>query len=95
MALFKRAQVSVLLKEPDRARRIALAREKADADDPALIERERLFRSSRSFQLRQSRCKTSEAGSAGSLKPAAGGSKKLCGLTGTRAKPGATRGSML
>ena len=34
MALFKRAQVSVLLHEPDRAARIALARERADADDP-------------------------------------------------------------
>jgi arylsulfatase A-like enzyme/Tfp pilus assembly protein PilF len=44
MALFKRAQVSVLLNEPDRAARIAIAREKADATTRALIARERLFR---------------------------------------------------
>ena len=44
MALFKRAQVSVLLDEPDAAARIALAREKADATTRALIETERLFR---------------------------------------------------
>jgi len=44
MALFKRAQVSVLLSEPDRAVRIALAREKADATTAALIAQERLFR---------------------------------------------------
>jgi choline-sulfatase len=44
MALFKRAQVSVLLNEPDRAARIALAREKADAATGPLIARERLFR---------------------------------------------------
>jgi arylsulfatase A-like enzyme/Tfp pilus assembly protein PilF len=44
MALFKRAQVSVLLNEPDRAVRIALAREKADGATAALIARERLFR---------------------------------------------------
>jgi choline-sulfatase len=44
MALFKRAQVSVLLNEPDRAARIALAREKADATTTALIAREQLFR---------------------------------------------------
>ena len=44
MALFKRAQVSVLLGEPDRARRIQLARERADATTRPLIERERLFR---------------------------------------------------
>lgn len=43
MALFKRAQVSVLLNEPDRARRIALARERADATTRELIARERLF----------------------------------------------------
>jgi len=43
MALFKRAQVSVLLKEPDAAARIALARRKADATTRALIEREQLF----------------------------------------------------
>jgi choline-sulfatase len=44
MALFKRAQVSVLLGEPDRAARIAVAREKADATTRELIARERLFR---------------------------------------------------
>jgi len=44
MALFKRAQVSVLLSEPDRAAKIALARENADATTAALIARERLFR---------------------------------------------------
>jgi hypothetical protein len=44
MALFKRAQVSVLLHEPDAPARIALAREKADATTRTLIERERLFR---------------------------------------------------
>ena len=44
MALFKRAQVSVLLNEPDRAVRIATAREKADATTRPLIERERLFK---------------------------------------------------
>jgi tetratricopeptide (TPR) repeat protein len=44
MALFKRAQVSVLLKEPDRATRIATARRTADATTRALITRERLFR---------------------------------------------------
>lgn len=44
MALFKRAQVSVLLGEPDRASRIERAREHADATTSALIERERLFR---------------------------------------------------
>ena len=43
MALFKRAQVSVLLQEPDRADRIALARRRADATTRALIARERLF----------------------------------------------------
>jgi len=43
MALFKRAQASVLLNEPDRARRIQLAREKADATTRPLIESERLF----------------------------------------------------
>jgi len=43
MALFKRAQVSVLLNEPDRAERIALARRRADPTTRALIERERLF----------------------------------------------------
>jgi tetratricopeptide (TPR) repeat protein len=44
MTLFKRAQVSVLLKEPDSSARIAAARAKADATTRALIERERLFR---------------------------------------------------
>jgi tetratricopeptide (TPR) repeat protein len=44
MALFKRAQVSVLLNEPDRASRIARAREHADATTRELIARERLFR---------------------------------------------------
>jgi tetratricopeptide (TPR) repeat protein len=43
MALFKRAQVSVLLNEPDRAARIELARERADATTRELIRRERLF----------------------------------------------------
>ena len=43
MALFKRAQVSVLLNEPDRAERINAARQKADATTKPLIERERLF----------------------------------------------------
>lgn len=44
MALFKRAQVSVLLNEPDSAARIDRARQKADATTRVLIERERLFR---------------------------------------------------
>ena len=44
MALFKRAQVSVLLNEPDRAARIQLARRHADAITRPLIERERMFR---------------------------------------------------
>jgi arylsulfatase A-like enzyme/Tfp pilus assembly protein PilF len=43
MALFKRAQVSVLLAEPDSRERIALARRRADATTRPLIERERLF----------------------------------------------------
>jgi len=43
MALFKRAQVSVLLNEPDQAARIEIARQRADATTRALIERERLF----------------------------------------------------
>lgn len=47
MALFKRAQVSVLMNEPDRARRIALARERADTTTRELIARERLFQSVR------------------------------------------------
>jgi choline-sulfatase len=44
MALFKRAQVSALLNEPDKSARIDLARRKADQTTRALIERERLFR---------------------------------------------------
>ena len=44
MALFKRAQVSVLLGEADSAARIALARRRADATTRELIEREKLFR---------------------------------------------------
>jgi Tfp pilus assembly protein PilF len=43
MAVFKRAQVSVLLHEPDQAERIAAARRSADAVTRPLIERERLF----------------------------------------------------
>lgn len=44
MALFKRAQVSVLLREPDAPARIAAAREHASPVTRALIEREKLFR---------------------------------------------------
>jgi len=44
MALFKRAQVSVLLNEPDRAERIARARQHADATTAPLVARERLFK---------------------------------------------------
>jgi choline-sulfatase len=44
MTLFKRAQVSVLLNEPDRAARIAKARQYADKTTRPLIEAERLFR---------------------------------------------------
>lgn len=44
MVLFKRAQVSVLLNEPDRAARIEAARRGADATTRALIANERLFR---------------------------------------------------
>ena len=44
MALFKRAQVSVLLHEPDAAARIDLARRHADATTRPLIQSERLFR---------------------------------------------------
>ena len=44
MALFKRAQVSVLLKEPDSAARIEAARRGANATTRQLIESERLFR---------------------------------------------------
>lgn len=47
LALFKRAQVSVLLNEPDRAERIARARANANATTRTLIERERLFGSAR------------------------------------------------
>jgi len=47
MALFKRAQVSVLLNEPDRAERIARARQRADATTRELIARERLFQTVR------------------------------------------------
>jgi len=43
MALFKRAQVSVLLNEPDRQARIQRARQRADATTRPLIEREKLF----------------------------------------------------
>lgn len=43
MALFKRAQVSVLLREPDAPARIAAAREHADDVTRDLIPRERLF----------------------------------------------------
>jgi hypothetical protein len=44
MALFKRAQVSVLMNEPDKAARIQLARQKANAETRELIQRERMFR---------------------------------------------------
>jgi tetratricopeptide (TPR) repeat protein len=44
MALFKRAQVSVLLREGDAAARIEKARQHADDVTRGLIERERLFR---------------------------------------------------
>ena len=44
MALFKRAQVSVLLNESDAANRIDAARRHADATTRELIARERLFR---------------------------------------------------
>jgi len=47
MALFKRAQVSVLLNEPDRVARIEAARQRADATTRALIEDERLFQGAR------------------------------------------------
>jgi choline-sulfatase len=43
MALFKRAQVAVLLQAPDREAWIARARERSDATTRPLIERERLF----------------------------------------------------
>jgi len=44
MALFKRAQVSVLMKAPDAAARIALAKAQADATTRPLIAAEKLFR---------------------------------------------------
>jgi Tfp pilus assembly protein PilF len=44
MALFKRAQVSVLLHEPDQTVRIDAARQHADGTTRELIARERLFR---------------------------------------------------
>ena len=44
MALVKRAQVSALLNEPDRAARIAAARRHADATTRPLIASERLFK---------------------------------------------------
>ncbi|MFO7694689.1 MAG: sulfatase-like hydrolase/transferase [Vicinamibacterales bacterium] len=44
MALFKRAQVSVILQEPDAPARIAEARRRADATTRDLVARERLFR---------------------------------------------------
>jgi tetratricopeptide (TPR) repeat protein len=44
MALFKRAQVSVLLNEEDRERRIQLARNFANATTKPLIANEQLFR---------------------------------------------------
>ena len=44
MAAFKRAQVSVLLREPDAGARIAAARQHADATTRELIANERLFR---------------------------------------------------
>ena len=44
MALFKRAQVSVLLNEPDQAARIEAARRRADSTTRELVARERLFR---------------------------------------------------
>jgi len=44
MASFKRAQVSVLLHEPDASAHIENARQHADATTRELIARERLFR---------------------------------------------------
>lgn len=44
MALFKRAQVGVLLNEPDRGERIERARRHADATTRELIAREQLFK---------------------------------------------------
>ena len=47
MVLFKRAQVSVLLHEPDAAARITRARRGADETTRDLIARERLFQNFR------------------------------------------------
>jgi len=47
MVLYKRAQVSVLLNEPDREARIQRARQRSDATTRALIEKERLFQNGR------------------------------------------------
>jgi choline-sulfatase len=47
LALFKRAQVSVLLREPDQAARIEAARRGASAETRDLIARERLFQPGR------------------------------------------------
>jgi tetratricopeptide (TPR) repeat protein len=47
MALFKRAQVSVLLGEPDQAARIEAARRGADETTRELVARERLFQAPR------------------------------------------------
>jgi len=44
MALFKRAQVSVLLREPDATARIDAAKKGADAETRPLIDREKLFK---------------------------------------------------
>lgn len=44
MALFKRAQVSVLLNEPDREQRVSQAWAMADETTRPLIEQEQLFR---------------------------------------------------
>jgi hypothetical protein len=44
MVLFKRAQVSVLLRESDAAARIDAAKKRADAETRPLIEREKLFK---------------------------------------------------
>jgi arylsulfatase A-like enzyme/Tfp pilus assembly protein PilF len=44
LALFKRAQVSVLLGEPDRDQRIQVARDQADATTAPLIANEKLFK---------------------------------------------------
>jgi hypothetical protein len=44
MALFKRAEVAVLLHEPDAQQRIAAARQHADATTRELIAKDALFR---------------------------------------------------